>query len=119
MNKFQKIAEDFLKRTFNKKIIYSKEERAYRFLEESLELVQSLDIPKDKVLEFIEYVYNKPEGYPSKEIGDVQITLACMCVGLGIDLEEVSYERMRAALENAERIKERWKNKPNNIKDTY
>ena len=52
----------------------STEERLERFLEEAIELAQSLDMPKERLIHWVHYVYNRPKGDPSQEFGGVMVT---------------------------------------------
>ena len=65
--------------TFPSKVIDSKEERAMRFLEESLELVQALGLTQAQALAVAMHVFGRPVGYVSQEIGGVMVTLAALC----------------------------------------
>lgn len=85
---FQTRVDDWMQYCFGPKISRNVNERNYRFLEESLELVQSLGCSKSDVLKLVEYVYNRPEGNPKQEVGGVIITLAALCLANGIDLED-------------------------------
>lgn len=51
-------------------------ERAARFLEEALELVQSLGMPEDDAMELVGYTFGRPQGQPVQELGGVMVTLA-------------------------------------------
>ena len=64
--------------------------RCSRFCEESLELLQSLDYPKEDIYKLIDYVYSRPVGEPFQEVGGVTITLnsLCSCTGVEIDIED-------------------------------
>lgn len=63
-------------------------ERARRFLEEALELVQSTDLPREQALKLLELVYSRPAGDPQKEIGQVGVTLISLAESLGLSAEE-------------------------------
>jgi hypothetical protein len=85
MNGFLERAFDWAERCFTNTTLLNKTERCARFLEEALELVQSLDLAKDKALALVEYVYNRPTGEPRQELGGVQVTLAVLCIVHGFD----------------------------------
>lgn len=61
-------------------------ERCFRFLEEALELVQSLGITRADALKLVDYVYQRVEGEPIQEIGGTMVTLAALCQSAQIDL---------------------------------
>ena len=60
-------------------------ERNWRFLEEALELVQSLGGSKEDALKLVDYVYGREAGHPPQEVGGVMITLSALCAARGID----------------------------------
>lgn len=74
--------------------------RCYRFIEEALELVQSLGCTKEKALEVLNYVYSRPVGKPFQEVGGTMITLAALCAATqhrgpdGIEIEEAMWAEM-------------------------
>lgn len=53
-------------------------ERSYRFFEEAAELFQSLGLSRDDAIKVIDYVYGRPIGETSQEIGGVMITLLAL-----------------------------------------
>ena len=62
--------------------------RAYRFLEEAIELCQSLDVPKDEVYHLVASVYSKPVGKPYQELGGVMVTLPILASSMGYFLTD-------------------------------
>jgi NTP pyrophosphatase (non-canonical NTP hydrolase) len=78
---------------FGIEVTYDKTERCYRFLEESLELVQAAGCSKEDVLRLVEYTYNREPGEVLKEVGDVMITFASLAnahsinIGLQTDIQ--------------------------------
>jgi hypothetical protein len=70
---------------FGAEIAGDKLERGDRFLEESLELLQSGDYPQERVAALVEYVYGRPKGEPSQEVGGVRVTLSAYCLAFDID----------------------------------
>lgn len=66
----------------------SRKERCFRFLEEALELCQSLELTKEEALRVVDYVYGRPIGEPEQEVGGVMITLYALGAREGIDIEE-------------------------------
>lgn len=70
---------------FGEAIAYDTAERSHRFLEEALELVQSLGCSKEDAHTLVEYVYGRPVGEPYQEVGGVKVTLAALCEAAGLD----------------------------------
>ena len=54
-------------------------ERNHRFLEEALELVQAKGCTATEAHQLVDYVFNRPVGEPSQEVGGVMVTLAALC----------------------------------------
>lgn len=91
IREFQEILEILERWTitcFGKEISNDKIERNYRFLEESLELVQSLGLTKEEAYKLVDYVYNREIGEPTQEIGGVYVTLNALCNANSLDLGE-------------------------------
>ena len=82
---FQSRVDVWVKQCFGET---SKTERNYRFIEEALELVQSLGTSKEEVLELVDYVFNRPSGEPWQEVGGTMTTLAALCNAHDLDMEE-------------------------------
>lgn len=70
---------------FGKPYLTSVDERACRFGEEAIELVQALGVPEEKVLALVEQVYNKPVGDVDDEVGGAFHTLLALCEGIGMN----------------------------------
>lgn len=61
-------------------------ERNHRFLEESLELVQACGCTASEAHQLVDYVFNRPVGEKSQEIGGVMVTLAALCLAQNYDM---------------------------------
>lgn len=77
---------DFQERTstwavacFGEAVASDRTERAQRFVEESLELAQASGIPREDVLQLVDYVFGRPVGRFEQEVGGVLTTLALLC----------------------------------------
>ena len=73
---------------FGNDLVESRLERNHRFLEESLELVQSLDCTKEEALQLVDYVYERPLGEPHQEVGGTMITLGLLCSANGLNMND-------------------------------
>lgn len=78
-NSFQANVADWMLACFGEDISRDVVERNHRFLEESLELVQSLGCTKSEAHQLVDYVFNRPVGAPLQEVGGVMVTLAALC----------------------------------------
>ena len=96
-NTRQKQIFKWCKSCFGKGAINHKE-RVLRFLEESLELAQSLKLEKTDVLKLVDYVYARPLGVPTQEVGGVQIGLLALCEFLNISAQEAENEEFTRIL---------------------
>lgn len=83
---FQKRVQPWLFACFGELIAGDREERNHRFLEEALELVQSCGCTAHEAHQLVEYVYGRPAGQPSQEVGGVMVTLAALCLANDLDM---------------------------------
>lgn len=84
-------------------------ERNHRFLEESLELVQSLGATKEDCLKLVDYVYGRQEGDPYQEVGGVMITLSALCLANDLSMDEctdIELDRIWLKIDNIRENKE-------------
>lgn len=84
---FQARVQPWLIECFGEAIASNREERNHRFLEEALELVQACDTTADEAHALVDYVFGRPVGEPSQEVGGVMLTLAALCLANGLDME--------------------------------
>jgi hypothetical protein len=85
---FQSRVAPWMQECFGPVISGDRIERGDRFLEESLELLQSGGYDRDRVTLLVDYVWNRPVGEPSQEVGGVGVTLAAYCLAFGLDMHE-------------------------------
>lgn len=87
--------------------------RALRVLEEVLELAQAAGCDERTARRVLEYVYGRPAGVVSQEVGGTLITLAVFCEAYALDMEgcgEAEYDGR--ILARIEKIRERNATKP-------
>lgn len=87
MKRFQERVWAWIKHVFPRKVCEDPEERAWRFLEEALELVQAYGLTREKAFVMLDYVYNRPAGLLPQEVGGVLVTLAGLCSVAQVDME--------------------------------
>lgn len=75
---FQSHVNAWMQRCFGPVISADRRERNHRFLEEALELVQSLDCTREEAHQLVDYVFGRPVGEPRQEMGGVMVTLAAL-----------------------------------------
>ena len=83
---YQERVQAWVRACFGNETAVNIAERNYRFLEEGLELVQSLGCTKEEALSLVDYVYARPWGEPKQEVGGVMVTLASLCETADIDM---------------------------------
>ncbi|MGY3054364.1 hypothetical protein ACVWYG_002571 [Pedobacter sp. UYEF25] len=99
---------------FNEKIAYDIDERSHRFLEEALELCQSVGTTKEEAILLVDYVFNRPTGETYQEVGGVMVTLGALCNAVGKNMEDCALteiERIESP-EVMERIRVKQQSKP-------
>ncbi|ELN4741079.1 hypothetical protein RZ737_004885 [Escherichia coli] len=105
---------DWLLECFGPAIAGDVTERNHRYLEEALELVQACGCTAAEAHNLVDYVFGRPVGETSQEVGGVMVTLAALCLAQGIDMShagEVELSRISQP-EMVERIREKQKRKP-------
>lgn len=88
VNDWQVRVRRWLLACFGQAIASDKTERNHRFVEESLELVQSLGATKEECLQLVNYVFDRSVGNPAQEVGGVMTTLAALCLANGLDMHD-------------------------------
>lgn len=85
---FQQRVQPWMMECFGPVIAADRVERNHRFLEESLELVQSLGCTQSEAHQLVDYVFGRPVGEPAQEVGGVMVTLAALCLANGLDMHD-------------------------------
>lgn len=96
----------------NTNLVWNKQERNQRFLEESLELVQSLDMDKETAHKLVDYVFNRPKGEPKQELGGVMNTLAILSETNSMSMWADGEAELVRCWNNIDKIREKQKAKP-------
>lgn len=99
---------------FGEDISKDRKERTHRFLEEALELGQSLGCTRDEAVQLVDYVFNRPVGEPSQEAGGVLLTLAGVCHAHGLDLESAGNAELARVWEKRDAIRRKQAARPLN-----
>ncbi|MFA6230997.1 MAG: hypothetical protein WC617_12625 [Rhodanobacter sp.] len=86
--------------------------RVHRFIEEALELAQSLSCSQSEVLQLVEYVYNRPIGDPHQEVGGVMVTLGALCHAAKMNMVDCGERELTRVWANADRIRAKHATKP-------
>lgn len=109
---FQTEVKEFLNECFGEAVASDKQNRSHRFFEEATELVQSCGMSKEECLMLVDYVYNRPVGELSQEIGGVMVTLAGLCSAFDENMQKSGNVELRRIWKKMDLIREKHKNKP-------
>lgn len=94
---FQSRVADWMLNCFGREIASDTQERCHRFLEEALELVQSLGGTPEEAHQLVDYVYGRDIGHKDQEFGGVMLTLAALGNAIGVNMTgaaEIELERV-------------------------
>lgn len=114
-NYYQERVTNWLLQCFGPEISSDKTERCFRFIEESLELVQALGITKHQVLQLVDYTFDRPLGEPKQEVGGVMVTLAALCFAADLNLENCAEDEYKRILLKIDKIREKHFSKPKGV----
>jgi len=112
MEKFQTRVNAWTHACFGEQIAKDKVERNHRFLEEALELVQSLNCTQSEAHQLVDYVFNRDIGEPKQECGGVMVTLSALCSANALDMYECGETELSRIWTKVEQIREKQANKP-------
>jgi hypothetical protein len=109
---FQAKVQPWLMACFGEVIAGDREERNHRFLEEALELVQSLGCTASEAHQLVDYVYGRPVGDPPQEVGGVMVTLAALCLANDLDMHAAGWVELNRIWGKVEAIRAKQAAKP-------
>lgn len=112
MTFFQSSVHHWMHECFGEKISKDIQERNHRFLEESLELVQSKGCTASEAHHLVDYVFNRHVGEPSQEVGGVMVTLAALCLASGLDMNKCGVVELERVWTMIEKIRAKQAAKP-------
>ncbi len=84
---FQDRVQKWVRVCFGDEVANDKLERCYRFLEEALELVQSLGMTREQAHTLVDYVFNRAVGRKEQELGGVMVTLAALSAAANLSMD--------------------------------
>lgn len=87
-------------------------ERSHRFLEEALELVQSVGCTADEARQLVDYVFGRPAGEPRQEVGGVMVTLSALANAGCMDIRECAVDELAGCWNKIEKIRAKQASKP-------
>lgn len=96
-----------VKNVLGQSCVENKIERSLRYLEESIELVQSIGLSKEQAQKILNRVYDRPVNpYVADEIGGSMFTLMVLAATLNFDPMICCDEALTYFCKNAEKIQE-------------
>jgi len=90
INMYQAGVRKWMDECFTQATVTNRRERAFRFLEEALELFQAMGCSQEEASELLTYVFGRPAGEVAQEVGGVTITLAALCNAAGVNLNQAA-----------------------------
>jgi len=109
---FQNRVNPWLLCCFGEEIANDQTERNHRFLEEALELVQATGCTASEAHQLVDYVYGRPVGETSQEVGGVMVTLAALCLAQHLDMHEAGETELQRIWTKVEQIRAKQAAKP-------
>lgn len=109
---FQERVAGWITTAFTREVVLDQNERNHRFLEEALELVQSLECTRSEAHMLVDYVFNQEVGQPEQEVGGVLVTLGALCNTAEIDMENCSADGLAYCWDNIQLIRAKQVRKP-------
>jgi hypothetical protein len=109
---FQQRVIDWFCQCFGKPELGRKGRRNNHFLEEAVELSQSLDMSEEEAISIVRYVYSRPKGAPRQEVGGVMTTLAILCTVHELDMNACGENELARIWTCIDKIREKQKHKP-------
>jgi hypothetical protein len=109
---FQERTNKWMLACFGGEIARDKVERNHRFLEEALELVQSLGCTMLEAYQLVDYVFGREIGEPPQEVGGVEVTLAALCLANGLDKQTCGETELARVWTKVEKIRAKQAAKP-------
>lgn len=99
---------------FGTDIAMDRDIRNARFIEEALELVQSLGMTQSQAHQLVEYVFTRATGEASQEMGGVLITLAVLAAANDLDMNYCGMKELHRIWEPdvMQKINAKSRNKP-------
>lgn len=112
LTSYQQRVEQWLETCFPPSVRSDRAERTHRFLEEALELAQANGCSHDDAVALVHYVFGRPKGDPTQEVGGVMVTLASLCSATGIHMGEAGDVELARNWDRIEAIRAKQQGKP-------
>lgn len=94
----QRAGLDWALRCFGAAAAHNHDERVRRFAEEALELAQSARMSEEAAIDLVRYVYSRPAGELTQEVGGVSLSLLNLCEFVGVSADECELRELNRVL---------------------
>lgn len=113
MEQYQQGVDAWMQACFGEPIKSDQLERADRFCEEALELVQTMPgFNAERAHALVDYVFGRPVGERGQEVGGVMVCLAALCNTVGLSVQEQADRELERIWTKVEAIRAKQKRKP-------
>ena len=109
---FQQRVLTWMTECFPIELCRDRQERNRRFLEEALELVQSLGCSREQAHQLVDYTFDRPAGDPVQELGGVMVTIAALRSPNALDMDAAAEAELARIWSKIDVIRERQAAKP-------
>lgn len=110
---FQVRVHEWMLECFGPEIEADRQERADRFIEEALELAQTMPgFNAGRAHALVDYVFGRPVGERHQEVGGVMVTLAALCNTVGLRIDEEAERELARVWTKVEAIRAKQAAKP-------
>jgi hypothetical protein len=109
---FQTRTRNWVIECFGEEVASDKTERAHRFLEEALELVQAAGCTASEANQLVDYVFGRPVGDLPQEVGATVVTLAMLCSTYGLKMDACGEAELARIWTKVEQIRAKHAAKP-------
>lgn len=109
---FQRRVQPWMQACFGAAISADTDERNHRFLEESIELVQACGATREAAHQLVDYVFDRPVGEKSQEVGGVMVTLAALCLAQELDMDNAADVELARIWTKIDQIRAKQATKP-------
>lgn len=102
----------WMKKCFGLKTLGDHQSRVQRFVEEAIELAQACDMPEEDAHTLVKYVYGRPVGEQTQEVGGVVLTLAGLCLAFGHSMSDCAEDELERVWVDIDKIRDKQERKP-------
>jgi hypothetical protein len=115
-HQYQARVMDWMDKCFGQDITNDPMERAFRFLEEALELAQAVGCTEADARGLVAYTYGRPVGEPEQEVGGVLVCLAALCGKFDFDMDELGERELARCWSKIDKIRAKHAAKPKDVR---